>query len=413
MAAHSVYLPDGSDDQWTAEHRPLLRARRYWREGSLPTPETLQRRAPWGETTERFLWYELRGHHGGAIAAAAPPTVEGYVNGASGSGCVGSGGGCGGGGSGERIALAPAWLVAMENGLGLKGKHWLYGATPSPAVLIHYTCTTQTEAARIWPLKLFGHWHESAVSAEVSQAELVDAAAPAAPSSSYPPPKPPTAVSLLALEVGTLRSPLNGVSWSQLNLLHALLGGLASLSGRTLVAPAINCTGTGGRRAVYDASAPPRARRRSATSEPALSSRCFWQMHSHGGAQCVLRIGGCTELATPTAGDEAETAARAQGRPPAVVTLDLAAASAGTSSAVDALQALTSHRIVMLRVRMPSLAEVAELDAPRRGGGRAGRSLLDHAQRVLVEPRLRAAMRTFRRRCADLTSGPACNNICS
>ena len=340
---------------------------------------------------------------------------------------MGSGGGCGGGGSGERIALAPAWLVAMENGLGLKGKHWLYGATPSPAVLIHYTCTTQTEAARIWPLKLFGHWHESAVSAEVSQAEIVDAAAPAAPSSSYSPPKPPTTVSLLALEVGTLRSPLPAVSWSHLNLLHALLGGLASLSGRTLVAPAINCTGTGGRRAVYSGSAPPRARRRSATSEPALSSRCFWQVHSHGGVQCVLRIGGCTELATPTAGDEAETEARAQGRPPAVVTLDLTAAatdaanptggSAGAYSAVDALQALASHRIVMLRVRMPSGAEgAAELDAPRRaekrGGGR-GRSLLDHVQRVLVEPRLRGAMRTFRRRCADLTSGPACNNICS
>ena len=30
------------------------------------------------------------------------------------------------GGSAERVMLAPAWLVAMENGLGHKGKHWVY-----------------------------------------------------------------------------------------------------------------------------------------------------------------------------------------------------------------------------------------------------------------------------------------------
>eukprot|EP00966_Prymnesium_polylepis_P225109 5206488-Prymnesium_polylepis.1 len=72
--------------------------------------------------------------------------------------------------------MAPAWLVAMENGLGLKGKHWLYGATPSPAVIIHYTCTTQTEAARMWPLRLFGQWYSSAVDAELATAATVMAA---------------------------------------------------------------------------------------------------------------------------------------------------------------------------------------------------------------------------------------------
>jgi hypothetical protein len=57
MASHAVYLPDGSDAEWTAAHRPLLRARRYWREGALPTPPYLARLPPWGESTERILWY--------------------------------------------------------------------------------------------------------------------------------------------------------------------------------------------------------------------------------------------------------------------------------------------------------------------------------------------------------------------
>lgn len=56
MANHSVYLADGSDGAWTGSHRKILRARRFWREGSLPTPDVLQRTPPWGETTERYLW---------------------------------------------------------------------------------------------------------------------------------------------------------------------------------------------------------------------------------------------------------------------------------------------------------------------------------------------------------------------
>ena len=43
----------------------------------------------------------------------------------------------------------------------------------------------------------------------------------------------------------------------------------------------------------------------------------------------------------------------------------------------------------------------------RGGGGGGGGRLLE------VEPRLRLAIKAFRKRCADLTSGPACNNICS
>lgn len=432
MAQHAVYLPDGADSAWTASHRRVLRARRYWREGLMPTPSSLQKLPPWGETTERFLWYELRGANlssprgaaagadgGVPLPTAASSVDDGYVNGQSGSGCVGPGGGCGGGGSGERIALAPSWLVSMENGLGLKGKHWLYGATPPPAVLIHYTCTTQTEAARIWPLRLFGHWHAAAVHADANLPEevvtpsaqrgrrsavLSSPTASAAPGSSASAP-----IRLLALEGASLESPLSPGTWGALNLYHALLGGLATLSGRTLVAPATNCTGTGDRRTISNLHHLTRAaRRRHARNEPALSGRCFWQVHSSHGVRCVLRIGRCTELATPTEGEQGEAAMRRAGRAPTVVTLDL---NSVTTSVIDELQRHADDPLVLLRVRLPASEVRGDGGAALPSARKA--SLLDRVQRELVDPRLRAAMRGFRARCADLTSGPVCNNICS
>jgi hypothetical protein len=204
---------------------------------------------------------KIGGGGGGSAASAVGGAVAGYVDGTSGSGCRGSGGGCGGGGSDERIAVAPAWLVAMENGLGLKGKAWQYGATPPPAELVHYTCTTQTEAARIWPLRLFGHWHAHAVQTELDSAQRTTtttqlaasaapatanaaAAAPVVPAataaasstaaaaalaaSSAPPPAPP--VRLLALAEGMLAHPLAADSWARLNLMHALVGALGELT---------------------------------------------------------------------------------------------------------------------------------------------------------------------------------------
>ena len=404
MATHAVHLPDGSDAAWMAANRKILRARRYWREGSLPTPRELQRTAPWGETTERYLSYELRG---GRAEVNPPPmdgATDGYVNGVSGSGCVGSGGGCGGGGSGESIALAPAWLVSMENGLGLKGKHWLYGATPPPAVLIHYTCTTQTEAARIWPLRLFGHWHDDAVRADAASSYLptADEAQATPASTSLASTVQTTAAAsprLLALEGGSLSHPLPSDSWAKLNLYHALLGGLASLSGRTLVAPASNCSGVMGRVHI----SPPRprgARKRGVVLEPAMSSRCFWHVHHHTGVRCVLRIGHCEGLATPSDAEAAEAAMRAGGGgAPPVVTIDLTARAdqpvGAAASIVDELARHSTQRLVLLRVKLPPKLP------------------LKNEVNALVEPTLRVAMRSFRKRCADLTSGPACNNICS
>ena len=95
----------------------------------MPTPSALQLRSPWGANTERFLWYELRvGGVSRTIATDAAAT-DAAATATSGSGS-GSGTGSGsaavivaGSRSDERVMLAPAWLVAMENGLGHKGEH--------------------------------------------------------------------------------------------------------------------------------------------------------------------------------------------------------------------------------------------------------------------------------------------------
>ena len=79
----------------------------------MPTPPELQVRAPWGASTERFLWYELRpleDSPGGRLGRD-PGLAALLAASASNSS----------GGSGERVMLAPAWVVAMENGLGHKG----------------------------------------------------------------------------------------------------------------------------------------------------------------------------------------------------------------------------------------------------------------------------------------------------
>lgn len=370
--------------------------------------------------------YELRGSGPATNLPPADGETDGYINGKSGSGCAGSHSGCGGGSSGERIALAPAWMVSMENGLGLKGKAWLYGATPPPAVLIHYTCTTQTEAARIWPLRLFGHWHDAAVRADAPTTPAAATNAPAAAAASAPTqpaaPPPTGAPRIIALLGASLSNPLPPTSWVALNTYHALLGGLADLSGRSLVAPATNCSGAMGRRNISPP--PPRgARRHGSAVAPALSSRCFWHVHHASGVRCVLRIGHCEGLATPGEAEEAIAAMKASGAAdPPVVTLDLAdaltTASAGNggdgtspgqppaavdASVVDELMRHTEARVVLVRVRLP----------PTQAAARPAVTARARAVGALLEPRLRVAVKAFRSRCADLTSGPACNNICS
>ena len=80
------------------------------------------------------------------------------------------------------MVLAPSWLVSLENGLGHKQKHVLYGAAlPPAAAFLHFTCVHQSENARTWPMRLFGHWH-------------------AKPTWPRPPPTPRAAAALLSVE---------------------------------------------------------------------------------------------------------------------------------------------------------------------------------------------------------------------
>ncbi len=163
MAWHTsgreVFLPDGSDANWTSAHRRELRARYFWREPNARTaagpppdgaaaasaaasappllaPPSLRVRPPWYPRAARYLWTELTNPPWGA---ALPDGGWGAGRATGGGG--GGGGGSGGGGVVERVILAPAWLVSLENGLGHKQKHIMYGATrPPPAVFVHFTC---------------------------------------------------------------------------------------------------------------------------------------------------------------------------------------------------------------------------------------------------------------------------------
>jgi len=456
MAGRAVFLPDGADSAWTSAHREQLRARLYWHEATMATPPELQVRSPWGTSTERYLWYELRRHPAiGAIGATVGAGAASEARAAGGHGM-----GMSSGGSGERVMLAPAWLVAMENGIGHKGKHWLYGATPTPALLVHYTCTTQTEAARAWPLRLFGHWHEAAVSREAGAAvmdagatggegetddiaargassHLGRAVAAVAPHAMVPPPPPQQPPRLLALVDGTLAHPLPPLAWGTLNAIHAVLGALASLSGRTLVAPAINCTGVADRKKIEA----PEWRRRPGqpkTRGLGLSTRCFWHVHSPHGVRCVLRIGGCGDLAAPHEAEEAAAATASRGAAtPSVVHVDLSGEGesvAGTRG-VEALLAHTrahtapiapaaaakalasSTPLLYIKLTLPAADRLATADSMDE---REHQRLLDHllgrgrrAPAVAIDPRLHDALRAFRRRCHDLSNGPTCNNICS
>ena len=130
----------------------------------------------------------------------------------------------------------------MEQGIGHKLKHVAYGVEPSPAVVIHFTCTTQTEAARVWPLRLYGFWHRAAVrEAEVAAQAILDrssdptsshelvADAPA-PVASTQPPRRRRAVAtssaagadggnprMIALVGGLFGTPLPPMPWASLN----------------------------------------------------------------------------------------------------------------------------------------------------------------------------------------------------
>ena len=157
LAGHAAYLPDRANAAWTAANRAKLRARNHWLQvdpplappgwlGSsgkyFPRAPRLYGRKPWVPMrygalraayfflVSGFFFLQAPMRYGALWAAlpTAPPVA------AAGEASCRSGGApayCGGGS--ERVLLAPAWLVAMEQGLGHSLKAEDYGARPLPA----------------------------------------------------------------------------------------------------------------------------------------------------------------------------------------------------------------------------------------------------------------------------------------
>jgi hypothetical protein len=464
MVGHAAYLPDGADSAWTAAHKPLLRARLYWKQPAAPIgpprwlgasepyfprkPSPVSS-TPWAPMRFNALWTTLTTVPPTGALAPAPLACAGAPNPTDAAAAAAAPAAAGPTksycGSGESVLLAPAWLVAMEQGIGHKLKHVAYGVSPSPAVIIHFTCTTQTEAARVWPLRLYGYWHAAAVAeAEAALAKLSRAAdgqadkeggrrltdnvasiaaatttAAASEGIRAPSLAPPAATRvprphrMVALVDGLMERPLPPLSWASLNAYHAVLGALAALTGRALVMPSLNCTGvTGGN-----------------IGPEKLSGRCFWHLQApdSGGVRCVLRIGSCEDppLATPTEASDALAAERrarggTAGRP-ATLPIDLRAPVRPPD--VDALVAAgqSDARILLVSLKLPSV-EMAKTVIGRGGGGRRrdvhSQLILDAAaEHAAAHTELARHIKSFRRRCSDLTTrskqGSECNNICS
>ena len=195
--------------------------------------------------------------------------------------------------------------------------------------------------------------------------------------------------------------------WARLNAVHAVLGALAAMSGRSLAMPALNCTG------VHGGNIPTAAER--------LSSRCFWHVPSADGVVCVLRIGGCEEppLATPA---EVSAARRSSSAPPPHVTLDLSSPLSESALEGFARAAARPEALMLVSLRLPSGASAGGVQGGHGRGKRrdpASQEVVDAvAENVAAQPALARQLRAFRLRCSDLTRrskrGDAeCNNICS
>ena len=154
-------------------------------------------------------------------------------------------------------------------------------------------------------------------------------------------------------------APLRPAPWGELNVLHAALGGLATLAGRVAVLPALNCSG------VSDAFLQPGT----------LPNRCFWHVHrspsrgaawADGAVRCVFRLGSCAEdaVAPPTELDEALRASSSATPPLVELPLDSADSAATAAAAVRDLSSerLRDARVVRVRLRLPPRA------APSGGG---------------------------------------------
>ena len=165
----------------------------------------------------------------------------------------------------ETVALAPAWVIALEQGFGLKGKHWLYGATPPRP----RSCTTRAQRR---PGRAYGRsasllacaggggragQHRTGVDRGVC-GRLTGGGAPSG------------AAAINRARGRRMREPVAGplVGAAQSGPRPSWRPGLAS--SRTLVAPATNC----GRPAARSFVSPTRGPRSRNRTTP-LSSRCF------------------------------------------------------------------------------------------------------------------------------------------
>lgn len=201
---------------------------------------------------------------------------------------------------------------------------------------------------------------------------------------------------LLAMEIGTMNEPLQPRGWNWQNAMYAALGGLASISHRTMVLPAWNCTYT-----------------RDSYMEPGrLPSRCFWQVHHGAEKRCLYRISWCDQdqMATPQQLDDAIAAIRAaRALPPPVLEVDFSSKS-GVTASKSVIQSLlgqyAEEPVVLIRLIVPegnwSLAKEGTQEVD---GTKAPYQLVDHLQEYLdgAHPQMGKAVGRFRFRCADLT----------
>ncbi|EOD37892.1 hypothetical protein EMIHUDRAFT_224863 [Emiliania huxleyi CCMP1516] len=214
MANHALSLPDPAGrsflggGEWSRTHAAELRrlgdVLKTWRRGEAAAPPGLSVRPPWFPHRAEYRYWSLRRAAVGADASLWRPVPE------------------------ERILLAPPWLVSADNAFGHRYKHWLYGASPPPCVLLHFVCVAPGQRSRILPMQLFGAW---SAGADVLSGRRGEDDADA------------DADEMLALADATYESPLAPRPWPQLNALHAALGGLAELAGRVAVLPALDCGG--------------------------------------------------------------------------------------------------------------------------------------------------------------------------
>ena len=319
-----------------------------------------------------------------------------------------------------------------------------YGAHPAPCVLLHFVCVATGEGSRILPMQLFGRWHHEAV----EHALGVDGHAPPSRSESpettlAPSPDRSTESSddersgrrsrsgrralletaesraavnttsaqrgrhpgrpLLALEDATLASPLAPRPWAELTALQLLLGGLAELSSRSLVLPALDC---------HDPAAE--------FLEPGtLPNRCFWHVHASKGIACVFRVAKCAdtlELVSPTELElEMHRVRRETGDGPPVVRLDARASSETVRAAVDKalLGRFASSPIVLVRLTLPSApAAAATSTDPSVALNRQVHGVIKERH-----PELARAMLVFAKKCPELTDRSKkrkreCTNVC-